>query len=82
LRTLFIVSTNIRRRHLTESQRAMIASELAKLGLGANQHQEGASIDAPSVKQNQAADMMQVSRAYVQRARQVQENAPDLLGEY
>ena len=50
----------------------MIASELAKLG--ACQHD--ASIDAPS--QAEAADMMQVSRASVQRARQVQANAPDI----
>ena len=74
----FIVSTNIHRRHLSESQRAMIASELAKLGLGANQHREGTSIDGPSMTQAQAAEAMQVGIASVQRARQVQEQAPDL----
>ena len=76
----FIVSTNIRRRHLTESQRAMIASELAKLGDGqrAMEQGAGAQIQAPAMTQAQAADMMQVSRSSVQAARQVQENAPDL----
>ena len=74
----FIVSTNIHRRHLTESQRAMIASELAKLGIGANQHKEGAQICAPSMTQDEAAEQMHVSRRSVQAARQVQEQAPDL----
>jgi len=71
----FIVSHNIHRRHLTESQRAMIASELAKLGRGGD-HTSNASIDA--MTQDEAAEQMQVSRASVQRARQVQEQAPDL----
>jgi ParB-like chromosome segregation protein Spo0J len=72
----YIISTNIHRRHLTESQRAMIAAELANLGNGEHQ---AASIDAaPKVTQPQAADMMQVSRISVQRARVVQQEAPDL----
>jgi len=78
----YIVSANLRRRHLTESQRAMIASELAQLQNGSNQHGEddgeGAPIGAPSVTQDQAADLMQVSRRSVQRARQVKKDAPDL----
>ncbi len=74
----FIISTNIHRRHLTESQRAMIASELAKLGDG---QRPGASIEAPAMTQDQAASAMQVSRASVQRAREVQEKAPDLVAQ-
>lgn len=74
----FIISTNIHRRHLTESQRAMIASELAKLGDGINKGKEGASIEAPSLSQDEAAAAMHVSRSSVQRARKVQESAPDL----
>lgn len=71
----YIISTNIHRRHLTESQRAMIAAELANLPA----HRPGevtASIEA--VSQPQAAEMLQVSRSSVQRAREVQEKAPDL----
>jgi hypothetical protein len=71
----FIISTNIHRRHLTESQRAMIANELAKLGEG-RPGKETAQIKA--VSQAQAADMMQVSRSSVQAARRVSEAAPDL----
>lgn len=70
-----IISTNIHRRHLTTSQRAMIASELAQLGRG-QPSESNASKEA--LLQEEAADQMQVSRASVQRAREVQKIAPDL----
>lgn len=64
-----VVSLNLHRRHLTESQRAMVASKLANLPLGSNQH---AQICAPS--QEGAAQMLGVSRRLVQHARAVAEN--------
>jgi N6-adenosine-specific RNA methylase IME4/ParB-like chromosome segregation protein Spo0J len=71
----YVVSLNLRRRHLNESQRAMVASKLATLPRGANQH---ASIEAPS--QEEAAGLLNVGRASVQRAREVQEHgAPELV---
>jgi len=69
----FIMSANVHRRHLTESQRAMVAARIASLPVGANQH---ASIEAPS--QSKAADMMNVSRASVQRAAIVARESPEL----
>lgn len=70
----FVVSLNLHRRHLSESQRAMVAAKLATLEKGANQH---ASIEAPS--QSDAADLLNVSRSAVQRAREVQASAvPEL----
>ena len=77
----FIISTNIHRRHLTESQRGMIAIDLAKLGDGVRQDRQGASIDAPSMTQGQAADAMQVSRASVQRAKAITKADPALAAE-
>lgn len=62
----FVVSLNLHRRHLDESQRAMVAARLATLRKGANQH---ASIEAPT--QTQAAELLNVSRPSVQRAREV-----------
>ena len=71
----FVVSLNLHRRHLDESQRSLVAARLATLPKGANQH---ASIDAPS--QAQAADLLNVSRPSVQRAREVLVNgAPELV---
>ncbi len=76
----FVVSLNLHRRHLTESQRAMVAARLASLPLGANQHREGSSIELPS--QEQAADQLSVSAASVKRARVVAtQAAPELVAE-
>ncbi len=70
----YVISLNLRRRHLDESQRAMVAARIATLELGANQH---APIGAPS--QASAAEMLNVSRREVQRAREVlNHGAPEL----
>ncbi len=72
----FVVSLNLHRRHLNESQRAMVAAKIATLPKGTNQH---AQICAPS--QTDAADMLKVSRRTVQSAREVLEHgSPELLG--
>lgn len=69
----WVLSINLHRRHLTESQRAMVAAKLAKLKRGDNQHREKhPSIEVPSTEQ--AAVMLNVGRASVERARQVLEH--------
>ena len=70
----FVISKNLHRRHLNESQRAMAAAKLATLPLGANQH---AQICAPS--QNDAADMLNVSRRAVQSAKKVRASGSPAL---
>ena len=65
-------SANMNRRHLTVGQRAMIAEELAVLGEG---RPKTASVEAVSIPD--AADLLQVSRPSVERARKVKQNAPD-----
>lgn len=66
----FVISLNLHRRHLSESQRAMVAAKLANMKRGDNQH---ASIDATS--QSQAAELLNVSRGSVQRAGDVLDQA-------
>lgn len=71
----FVVSLNLKRRHLNEGQRAMVAAKLADMPKGTNQH---AQICAPS--QSEAADMLNVSRRTVQTAKAVQEQGtPELV---
>lgn len=71
----YVVAKNLRRRNLTAAQRAMVAEKLANLGRG--EKKSNASIEAfdESVTQEEAARKMGTSRASVQRARKVRENA-------
>jgi len=70
----FVMSLNLHRRHLTDSQRAMAAGKLANLRRGDNQHTQ---ICGTSVKE--AATLMQVSPRSVDSARTVQDKGvPEL----
>ncbi|HEX8567724.1 MAG TPA: hypothetical protein VF648_18945 [Pyrinomonadaceae bacterium] len=65
------ISLNLRRRHLDESQRAMVAAKLANMRRGSQE--TNAPIGA-LVSQTDAAEMLNVSRRSVQRAATVVEN--------
>ncbi len=72
----YVVSLNLQRRHLSESQRAMAADKIATMQQGART--DIASIEAMS--QVQAAELLNVGRASVQRAREVRESgAPEVV---
>lgn len=83
-------SKNSVRRHETDDDRAMTAAKVANFKLGTNQHTkpkaedapEGTSADVPSLPSlpiEQAAEMFDVSRSSVERARSVLENGtPEL----
>lgn len=74
--TAFIISKNLRRRHLDASQRAMVASRLATLHQGETKTATDTEI---SVSQPEAAHLMRVSTDLVQMARVVDERgAPEL----
>jgi N6-adenosine-specific RNA methylase IME4 len=79
----FVVSLNLKRRHLNESQRAMIAARVANIQRGGdrgNQHTGGKpSIEGLPVAA--AAELLNVSRPSVERAREVQEHAVPELAE-
>jgi ParB/Sulfiredoxin domain len=60
----YVVSLNLKRRHLSESQRAMVAAKLATLPLGANQHSEGLPI-------GRASELLSVGERTVARAKEV-----------
>jgi hypothetical protein len=68
-----VVSHNLHRRHLTESQRAVVAARLADLKRGANQRSQGLPI-------GRAADLLNVGERTVARAREaLSRGVPDLL---
>jgi N6-adenosine-specific RNA methylase IME4/ParB-like chromosome segregation protein Spo0J len=69
----FVISLNLRRRHLDESQRAMVAAKLATLRAGDNQHSEGLPI-------GRSSELLNVGERSVARAREVQEHGtPELV---
>ena len=75
----YVVSLNLSRRHMDNSQRAMAANKLATLRDGVSVQKQGAHACAPSITQNEAAQRMYVSRRAVQQARKVEEDgAPEL----
>ena len=88
----FVVSLNIHRRHLTESQRAMAAAKLANLAHGqradrrdANLHvspslplcdDEARDKQVQAVTRSEAARLLNVSQRTVATAKKVQDSAP------
>jgi N6-adenosine-specific RNA methylase IME4/ParB-like chromosome segregation protein Spo0J len=69
----YVISLNLRRRHLDESQRAMVAAKLATLKHGDNQHSEGLPI-------GRSSELLNVGERTVARAREVQEHGiPELV---
>lgn len=75
-----IVSLNLRRRQLTDTQRAMVAARLANLPVGANQHrrsEEGPSSGGPS--RSEVRRLLNVSEGSLHRAKVVdRQGSPDL----
>lgn len=69
----FVISLNLHRRHLSESQRAMVAAKLANLAHG---QRADTPIGVSAVTQQSAADMLNVGHRSVQRAREVLQDAP------
>lgn len=77
----FVLSKNLKRRHLSESQRAMIAASLAKIEHGHNRYENKSKVDVgiPTSTQAKAAKALNVSRDSVIQARKVQDHGtPEL----
>lgn len=72
--TAFVLSKNLKRRHLTDSQRAMVAANLANL-----KHGQKKSDTATAVSQSESAAKLSVSVDSVGRAKQVIESGSSTL---
>lgn len=80
----YVISKNLTRRHLSETQRAMVAAKIATLQHGDNQFkQQDAPIGASSqpISQPAAAKLLNVSRRSVQRATEVRDHGIPQLQE-
>lgn len=78
----FVISRNLSRRHLDESQRAMIAAKLANMTREdtLNQGPRSANLQNGKVSQSDAAKMLNVSQRTVASAKAVVEDGiPDLV---
>ena len=74
-----VVSANLQRRHMSQSQRAMVAESLAKMKQGSNQHAQNCA-SSDSASQEDAAKLLKVSRRNVQKARRVKgQCVPELV---
>lgn len=74
----FVISKNLHRRHLNETQRAVVASKIANMPLGGAIYRS-ANLQTDKVSQSEAADMLNVSPRTVASVKAVERAAPDLL---
>lgn len=75
----FVISLNLRRRHLTESQRAMVAAKLANVPRGGDRKSDGFNQTA-NLPNDAAAKILNVSERSVRTAKQVQATGtPELV---
>jgi hypothetical protein len=72
----YVISLNLRRRHLDESQRAMVAAKLATLRRGDNQHSP-----IGETSQAKAAELLNVGKRSVERAAEVRDRGGAGVGQ-
>lgn len=77
--TRFIISANLRRRHLNESQRAMVAARLANMPLGGATYRSANS--HTDVSLNDSAELLNVGRRTVADAKLIEREAPELAAQ-
>lgn len=73
----YVISINLHRRHLTESQRAMVAAKIADMGSGARTDIPTANLQ--EVSRAAAAEMLNVSERSVNSAKKVQRDGASEL---
>lgn len=67
----FIISENLNRRHLNESQRAIVAARLANIEHGGNRKNQTANLRLDKVSTETAASMLNVGKRSVELAKEV-----------
>lgn len=76
----FVISTNLHRRHLTDSQRAMVAAKIAERAVGRPKMSSDDGISREAIPtRTEAAHMLSVSPSQVDRARVVEKRGTENL---
>ena len=78
---VFVVSKNLHRRHLSESQRAVIAAKIANMPQGARTDLRPSANWRKVNSQQEAAKIFNVSERTIQRVKAVEREAPELISE-
>lgn len=75
----WVVDTNLHRRHLSESQRGLVAARLATYRHGGARHGQAAQVPLDPMTQQQAAQQLGVSERTVRDGRVVVEHGPSVI---
>jgi len=75
----FVISLNLKRRHLNESQRAVIAAKLANMTEGRPKTVPIGTVLQPKISLEQAAELLNVGRRTVMRVKAIEREAPELV---
>lgn len=79
----FVISANLHRRHLNETQRGVVAGKIANISktdtLGNLQNSRTANLQSEKTTQTQAAEMLNVSPRTVATVKKIEREAPDLV---
>lgn len=74
----YVISLNLKRRHLNESQRAMIAEKLTNTMHGGDRSKSSIEL---LVTDEKASKLMNISIAHIKRAREIERKAPEKVHE-
>lgn len=77
----YVISLNLHRRHLNESQRAIVAARLANLEHGVRSDRAANLPISTPISQAEAADMLNVSERSIRTAKEIIRNNPDKVQE-
>ncbi len=77
----FVLSENLHRRHLTASQRAALAAEVANLDINSFRGNQHTAKLREATSNKEASDMFQVGQRYVEEAKAIKERYPSKFRE-
>lgn len=75
----YVISKNLHRRHLNETQRGVIGARIANMQLGDNQYKTGSANLQTHVSQSEAARQLNVSPRMIATVKEVERKAPELI---